>query len=145
MRSHPVARPSLAVLAAVALSTGSSIALADGPVAPLAAAPAADAPARPSDGTAAGVTGTVLGLVGLGALLTIPACTGIGSTDHARECVGAAAGSAFVFLVVGLPLLGLADSQSTAFKEWKAAHPGAAGLGFSAAKSTGSLTWTAQF
>ncbi len=133
----------LAVLAAAALSTASSAALADGPLAPV--APAADAASRPSSGTAAGVTGTVLGIVGLGALLTVPACTGIGSTIHARECVGATAGTALVFLVVGLPLLGVADDQSTKFKEWKAAHPGLAGLGLSTAKSSGALTWTAQF
>ena len=149
MRTKTHGCPWLSALAATAVAlTASSVALADGPVAAGApvTAPRADAAAAPgSNGTAAGVTGTVLGIGALGAILVMPACTGIGSQTISRYCVVGAGGTAIVFLAVGMPLLVLAESQSHAFKEWKAAHPGLSGLGLSTGKSAGTLTWTAQF
>ena len=102
---------------------------------------------RPSTGLAYLITGGVF--TGLGAvnLATAPLCTTLSSLSDSgeRACLDASLIVGGIFLATGIPLLVVGGIKRSAYKEWKANHPWAAGLGISTARSGGMLTWRAAF
>lgn len=93
------------------------------------------------------VTGGVF--TGLGAvnLLTAPICKTdlISNRDVQNGCLVASLVAGGAFLAVGVPLLIVGGVKRSKYKQWKASHPIAAGLDFSATDSGGALLLRGQF
>lgn len=153
----------LATLLALSVSAP-AIALADEPSAPAPPPPVVQslapsppppmgttAPEYPSamEGapTSSGVGYLVAGgiFTGIGALnlLTAPICKTdlIGDHDTQDTCLVASLVIGGTFLVIGVPLLIVGSSKRSTYKQWKADHPVASGLGFTTASGGGMLTF----
>jgi hypothetical protein len=103
--------------------------------------------APPSNGVGLLVAGGIFTGLGVLNLATAPLCKGLTSLSESgrNACFDASLIVGGLFLATGIPLLIVGGTKRSAYKEWKASHPMAAGLGFSAGKNAGTLTWKAEF
>jgi len=100
---------------------------------------------RPSRGVGYLVTGGIFTGLGAANLAASPICLSLPNESVHTPCLVASFVVGGVFLVIGVPLLVVGAGKRSAFKEWQASHPGLAGLGFSADRKAGSLTWSTAF
>jgi hypothetical protein len=103
--------------------------------------------ARPSTGVGQLVTGGIFTGIGAVDLLTSPICkTSLIPNEAAQNsCLATSLISGGIFMAVGVPLLIVGGVKRSAYNRWKAEHPYAAGVGFSTAKGSGTLTFSGQF
>ena len=101
----------------------------------------------PSSGVGFLVTGGVFTGIGVLNLLTAPICKTdlIPDRDTQSTCLVAALVVGGTFLAIGVPLLIVGGSKRSKFKEWKASHPVAGGIGFSATNGGGGFTFGGEF